>query len=816
MGTDDDILEVDDAPQRVRARTLLPAQLRPVGVARKPRLQWPEIRRIVARLRLAIGEAFEEEAAYGHLFLLYPVYMIMGAVWWFLAPADPPVTRLVAWSMVLVPLVFFTRHTAPQVHVPVRLAAFVLAGAMAAWFQTARNETVVIDSPISTTVTARVLDVEMREAGRWRYTVEILKTEKPRLKRPPTAALLGVRGQNISFPPGTVIKGLARLQPPAGPALPGLNDFAFSSYFSGIGAIGGFMGSPRAVDVEATGQSSLVRGFQEWLSSVRSAINQRILSVLPGDAGAFASALVTNDTAAFSKEGLEALRISGLAHVISISGLHMVLAAGISFVGLRMIFSLFPGFIQSRPAKIYAALGAITASGLYLLISGMPVPAVRSFIMLAVGMGGVIAARTVFTLRSVALAVFAILIVSPSSALGPSFQMSFAAAAALISGYSLWRFRPAEFHRFSGFPLYATVLPAIRAVGGVMLTSQIAGVATAIFSVTHFHRLTLLGTLGNVAAMPFISFIVMPAGFLAVLLMPFGLDYYPLRIMGLGLDGTMAVARLVSSLGGDVVTGQMAPWVLPATSLAFVFAILPRARLFRLFGASIFAGSLVLTVAFGTATRPDMVVAETADLVGLLSGHQLATNATRPATFILDQWTRALVVNDLAKPDPVPKLELEREGARKPLTEADEWKVEDAMETVGNAVPLGRFVCSGRDWCMGKLTDGILIATFSDFAFQGAACRQAQIIIAAAFLREPQCGQGEGILFDRNTLRRRGAIALYLEPDKPATSVARSEATGPPPFRIVGALDGHDRPWLRHRYYNWRSNSFTQAYLPDQ
>ena len=764
--------------------------------------------------------AAETEGAHGHIFLLYPVFMIIGAVWWFSLPEDPPPVRLVAWGVLLVPLLFVTRHSAPATQIPVRLAAFVLAGALAAWYQTVRSETVIIDSPISTTVTARVIDVEMREAGRWRYTVEILTTEKPRLKRPPSAALLGVRGQGTSFPPGTVIKGLARLQPPSGPVLPGMNDFAFSSYFNGIGAIGGFMGAPRAVSEEPAAPNTMSKTFENWLADLRGAINRRILSILPGDIGAFASALVTNDTAAFSKEGLEALRISGLAHVYSISGLHMVLAAGISFVGLRMIFSLFPGFIQSRPAKTYAALGAITASGLYLLISGMPVPAVRSFIMLAVGMGGVIAARSVLTLRSVAVAALAILIVSPSSALGPSFQMSFAAATALISGYSLWRLRPMEFRRFSGIPLYANVLPAIRAVGGVMLTSEIAGVATAIFSVTHFQRLTLLGTLGNVAAMPFISFIVMPAGFLAVLLMPFGLDYYPLRIMGLGLECTMAVARFVSSLGGDVVTGQMAGWVLPSTSLTLVLTILPHSRLFRLAGACLFTATLVLTVSFGAARRPDMVVSETADIVGLLKLDKLTTNTARPSTFVMDQWTRALASRETVKPDTVPKLALEREGARKPLTEADEWKVEDAMEAAGKTVEPGRFLCSGRDWCIGRLADGLLIATFSDFAFQGSACRQAQIVIAASFLREPRCGTGEGQLFDRNALRRRGALAVYLEKaaDKQLGIRSSSKSTDqspPPEYRIVGALDGQDRPWLRHRYYNWRSNSYGEAYQPE-
>jgi ComEC/Rec2-related protein len=742
--------------------------------------------------------------------------MIVGAVWWFSAVSDPSPVRLVAWATVLLPCHYLVRRQPALVRLPLRLATFVLLGAAASWLQTLRAETVVIDGPVSTTVTARILDVEMREEGRWRYIVEVLKTESPRLKRPPSAALLGLRGRVEAFPPGTVIRGLVRLQPPAGPALPGLNDFAFDSYFRGIGAIGGFLGQPVVlVDHHDPRQSSVLAAFADGLSSLRSAINQRVLSVLPGDTGAFASALITNDTAAFSKEGLEALRISGLAHVISISGLHMVLAAAISFVGLRMAFSLFPGFIQLRPAKTYAAIGAIVTSGLYLLISGMPVSAVRSFIMLAVGMGGVLVARTVLTLRSVALAAMAILLVSPASALGPSFQMSFGAAAALISGYSLWRLRPVELSRLRGLPFYGTALPAIRAVGGVMLTSQIAGLATAIFSVTHFHRLTLFGTLGNVAAMPFISFVVMPAGFAAVLLMPLGLDYYPLRIMGLGLEATMWAAHQVSSLGGDITVGQLAPWALPLASAAFLASILPRTRPFRLAGASLFAGSLIVIVLFGPVRKPDLVIAETADMVAIVSGHELATNMPRPPAFIMDQWVRALVIRNVVKPQMTAAIALERQGARKPLTDADEWKVEDAMEEAGKAVRPGEFTCSARDWCIGRLLNNALIVTFGDFAFQGPACRQADIAIAAAFLRVPRCGEGEAMLFDRNMLRSRGALSVYIKRTGP--SAAPGEAASPsPPFTIVGAIDGRNRPWNRHRYYDWRRNSYGTPFPNDQ
>ncbi len=379
----------------------------------------------------------------------------------------------------------------------------------------------------------------------------------------------------------------------------------------------------------------------------------------------------------------------------------------------------------------------------------------------------------------------------------------------------MWRLRPAEFRRFEGLPFYATILPALRAIGGVMLTSEIAGVATAVFSVTHFHRLTLLGTLGNVAAMPFISFIVMPAGFLAVLLMPFGLDYYPLCIMGLGLEGTMAVARFVSSLGGDIVTGQMAAWVLPVSSLAFVLAILPHSRLFRVAGASLFAVTLALTILLGTARRPDMVIAETADLVGILSSNRLTINATRPASFIMDQWTRALAVKDLVKPDALPGLPLEREGARKPLTEPDEWKVEDedAMEAAGKQVETGRFLCSGRDWCIGKLAEGLLVATFSDFASRMPHAGRPRSSSLRPSCASPHVSRAR---HNSSTAMRSGAAAHWQSISMRPEIAQRTEGSLQPTFRIAGALDGKDRPWLRHRYYNWRSDTYTQAFQPDQ
>lgn len=756
-----------------------------------------------------VQKALEEEEAFGHFFLLYPVFMIVGAAWWFAEPTDPPVLRLVAWAVVLMPSVYLLRHARNSFAIPVRLMACILLGAALAAFQTHRTGTVIMDAPVTTTITARIRTVEIREEGRWRYTVDILRTEHPHLKRPPSSALLGVRGQASAYRPGDVIKGLARLQPLSGPVLPGSNDFAFDSYFKGIGAIGGFLGKPKLVEREETEGAFAIR-VRDQIQVVRSSINQRMMSVLGGDVGAFASALVTNDTAAFSKDALAALREAGLAHVIAISGLHMVLAAGISFVGLRLLFSLFPTFIQTRPAKAYAAIGAVITSGLYLLISGMPVSATRAFIMLSVAMGGVMAARAVVTLRSIALAAIAILVVTPSAILGPSFQMSFSAATALVSGYSLWRFQPSDFQRLRGLPFYQRARPIIRAITGIMLTSEIAGLATAIFSVSHFHRLVWLGTLGNVAAMPIISLVVMPAGFVAVLLMPLGLDAVPLWIMGFGLRATLAVAKFVASLGGEVTTGALAVWVLPAASGAFLMAVLPHSRLFRITGAFAFALAVAGAMIFGTTRSPSLVIAETGDLVGIVSQDAVAVNRPRPSTFVADQWMRALAAEKLVTPASEPAVRLARPGPRQPLTDQDQWQTEDAMEAAGVAVLPGRFLCSGRDWCLGKFENGLLVATFSDFAFQEAACHQADIVVAASYLRQPNCGEGEAVLLDRSALRLRGAVAVFVKTEEHGED--QPSESHRPHLKLVGALDGKDRPWLRHRFYDWRSDTYGRPY----
>lgn len=770
------------------------------------------LKTLTMRMLRVLSHALVEERDFGHLFLLFPAFMIAGAAWCFSLREDVPAFRLYLWLGVLALLVWRARCTASRMRFPVYLAFCFAVGVASAEFQESRVTTVILDSPVTATVTGIVKDAELTGPSRWRYTLDVTAVSTPRLRRPPNVVQMTVRGGGQVFSIGETITGRARMQPPSGPVLPGLSDFAFSSFFKGVGAVGYFYGHPLTVAASSSPEVGWKASADGWIASVRGAITKRVLAVLPGDEGAFAAAIITNERSAFSKDALESLRVSGLAHIIAISGLHMALASGLFFVGLRIAFSLFPGFIQTYPAKKYAAAGALWAAGAYFLISGGPVSAERAFIMLCVMLGSVFVGRSAFSLRSVSIAAMFVTLWTPSNVVGPSFQMSFAAATALISAYSFWRLKLPTMAGLAFIPGHRYISPVIRLLGGIILTSAIGGLSTGLFAAAHFQRISLYGLAANLAAMPIISAVVMPAGLVAMLTMPFGLDRVPLEIMGAGLHATLAIARHVSSWGGNIITGLLAPWVLPTSSAAFLLAVLPRTRI-RYAGAGAFVLILIVAFVLGSPQRPALIVSEDGELLAFVHRGKLAVNRARPAAFTFDQWQRALVTDGM-EPPVMRQSVLERRDFATELTDAQQWQTEDAMEEAAQGLPANQFLCSGRDWCIGKLESGRIVITLRDPAFKDNACRQANIIIAATWLKFPKCGQGEGeggaLILDRKLLQQRGSLAIY-EPERPQ-GVGQVAEAPIGPLTIRGALDGLDRPWNRHRYYDWRKGSFASPY----
>lgn len=768
------------------------------------------------------------ELAHGRAFLFVPVFLGLGAVLWFSALREIEPAIYQAGLFVSLLLAILTRHGSRIVWLSAAAAALIAGGMWLAATETARKATVLLDAPVTVDLTGRVVSREAVAGGGWRYIVDVLSTGNPVLKRPPRQVALIARGRGEALANGQGIAGRARLSPPSGPAMPGLTDFAFASYFQGIGAIGFFYGAPRAADLPGGVPEGIEVEARAWIAHLRSVIGERIRSIIPGDAGAFATAMVTDERRAMTRETAEALRLSGLAHIIAISGLNMALSAGIFFVGLRMLLSLHQGLAQAFPIKKLAAVGALAGVTAYYLLSGSAVSAERAWLMMSIMLIAVLIGRPSISMRNVALSALVILVLSPSDVMGASFQMSFAATAALVAGYALHRERPDEERRPSALPGAALVGKGWRFFWGIALTSIIGGVSTAIFSVAHFQQLALWGLPANLAAMPIVSFIVMPAGLVAMLLMPFGLDAWPLRAMGYGLDLVIAVAKEVSSWGGDGGAGLLPPFVFPLAVTGFLLLTLLKTRL-RLAGLAIVAIAFIAAFAIPKRPPPAIIIAESGDLVGLIGADAIATNRERPPSFIFAQWRRALGLQDHLKPEMLPGSEAkpkEKPPRRRELTAGEAETARNAMAAALTAGKPGRFTCLEKTWCVARYGQGmaedVRIAVIEEAAFLAPACASADIVVTPVRLRRPACAampasvatadKAEGEtrrsipaarpkprLFTGVSLARNGSVAL------------RFEAGSPRRVQIETARNGSERPWNRHRLYDWRSDSFVDG-----
>lgn len=377
-----------------------------------------------------------------------------------------------------------------------------------------------------------------------------------RLEEAATPALVRftVRRTEVPFLPGQRIKARARLQPPSGAAVPGGFDFAMRAWFERLGGVGFALGAPELL---AAGPGTGTRP----IATLRHAVAARAERIIPGADGAVAAALLTGLRASIPDRVWHDMQASGLAHLLAISGLHMTLIAGTVFVVARALFALWPALalrvVPKKPAAVVALLAALG----YLLLAGATVPTQRAFMMAAVALLAVLLDRNPVSMRLLAMAAFVVLVIAPESLLGPSFQMSFAAVTGLVAFYELrlgqLALTPPENDRQR--PARLLLVYFI----GILVTTLIASLATTPFAAYHFQRVATYGVLANLVAVPLTAFWIMPAGLLALLLMPFGLDAPILHVMGAGIGIVLDVAAFVAALPGAGI--DVSPW--PPSSL---------------------------------------------------------------------------------------------------------------------------------------------------------------------------------------------------------------------------------------------------------
>lgn len=395
-------------------------------------------------------------------------------------------------------------------------------------------------------ITGRIERVEPREKRGARLTIAVESLGDLEASRRPERVRIRTMSKGAPPPTGARISATATLSPPASPALPGAFDFARLAWFERVGGVGYTFSKVTILPANDRPPPWHIR-YQTAIETVRTTINARILAVLSGQTGAIAEALVTGERGGISKATNDVFRESGLFHVLSISGLHMVIMAGAVFFGLRLLLAAIPGLALRFEIKKWAAAAGIIGALCYLAISGRAFATVRSAIMIVIMFMAMLLDRPALALRNVALAAFVILVFYPESLFDAGFQMSFAAVVGLVAAYEEVR-RRFE-HRGEPHP----VLRVVLFFGGVVLSTLVAGAAVAPFAAYHFHQSQQYAVLANLLAIPVCNFIVMPAALAALVLMPLGLEAIAVQLMGKGIEimtwGAASVARLPGAVG---------------------------------------------------------------------------------------------------------------------------------------------------------------------------------------------------------------------------------------------------------------------------
>jgi len=536
--------------------------------------------------------------------------------------------------------------------------------------------------------------------------------------------------------PGDVVAATARLLPPPEAARPGGYDFARDAYFQGIGAVGSLVG---AVSIRApTEPPPLHLRLAAMLDDARNALTRRIAQAEGGQAGAVAAALVTGKRGLIGPETNDALRAAGIYHVVSISGLHMVLAAGVVFWLVRAVLALVPYCALVWPIKKIAAGLAMLGVTAYCAFSGWDIAAERSLIMTLIMLGAILVDRPALSMRNLALAALVALAREPEGLLGPSFQMSFGAVAGLIACARLIDGR--LFVRPGAGRIGRLVGTGLSAITGTLATTLVAQVATAPFATYHFQTIQPFGLVGNALTLPLVSLVVMPSAVIGCLAYPFALDRPIWWLMGQAVGGMLAIAQWIAGF-------ERATLVLPAfgtTALilltaGLLLATLPVSRLRWLAAPPILLGLWLAAL----PDRYDLYVDRQGGGAAVRGPDGRLAALGSPSGFVLEQWLKA-------------------DG--------------DGRRPGALAAPTGGGHCD-RLGCTARLPDGRAVALVRDRRAFAEDCPRAAVLITG--LTAPPTCTGPFVI-DRKILSERGAVALRAEAAGFTARYARSLDRGLP------------------------------------
>ncbi len=568
--------------------------------------------------------------------LIWAVCCFALGVWiYFSLPAEP-----VWWMLLFAAFVaggFSVRgYATGSAFLGMAAVACVFAGSAAGALRSAIVAAPTLNSEGSYYVTGFVERTDRRDNG-YNLTLLTRSIDKFSPDETPRKIRMLVRAKDAVPEIAAPVSIRARLSPPLSAVRPGGYDYAFRAYFDGVGGSGFAFGSPKPA--QGLGAPPLSLRWMRLVADIRQKISSRLLaSVGGGDAGALVVALLVGDRSYLSQWASDTLRQVGLAHILAISGLHMALFAGSVYLAVRAFFACFPSLALRYRIDVWAAYAGLLSALFYLVLSGSSTATQRAFVMICLVFIGRILGRRALTFRGVAIAALIVLVVAPEELMAPGFQMSFAAVIALIAAYEELRRRskrPDLGERNKGRGIFRKLFVWI---GGLALTSLIAGLATGVIAAYHFEQVAPLGLIANVLAMPVVTLLIMPAGVLAMAAIPFGLEYFPLQAMRFGLELVLQISSQVRSYtpGGGIVGAQPQGWVILTVAGGLCLCVFPRG--FRFLSLAPFAAGMFFLI---FASAPDIRISDNARTVGFFDHSGEFRVFSSRLTYTAQNWLRA-------------------------------------------------------------------------------------------------------------------------------------------------------------------------------
>ncbi len=719
--------------------------------------------------RALFAAALAKEVDGRRFFLWIPVAAMGGVALNLSADREPVLWLPALLTALCATLAYLCRARPLALGIWVTLAA-LFAGFLSMGLRIARVETPMLDHVRTVALQGFVDEVDIRPSG-GRFIVRVVSAGNMAAALAPHRVRLTTRA-TPDFAAGDYVQLTARLWPPPRAVLPGGYDFSRDAYFEGIGGVGFTLGHVSVLPPPAT--ASWRERFFAAIDRARNHLAVRVDAIIGGDEGAIAAAMVTGKRDFLSNDAKDLIREAGIFHIITISGLQMTLVAGIFFVVARRLLALSPTLALTYPIKKWAAAVAMLGSLLYDLGTGSRVGTERALIMTLIVLGAVILDRRALSMRNLALAVLAIVALEPDAIVGVSFQLSFAAVAALIA---VMETRLATLDRAPGpFPLPrrpperrgALATHVVDKPLRLLLAAFFATCATASFMAYHFHDLSPYVLIGNPLTLAIIECFAVPGALIGTALYPLGLDAPVWLYVGFGIKFILAIARFIAAAPGSTVhVRTFAPYALPFLSLAVLCALLWRSLLFRAMAIPLLA--LGLIGAF-KGPRYDAIIAPSGDLVAVRGADgRLQIVGRHFNAFTAEQWLTA----DADDRDPA--------SARDPHAPCD------------------------RDGCIAALPQDRLLSLVTEVPAFEEDCVRAAVLVSA--LAAPtDC---PALVFDRERLAATGAVGLtwngarYLvttdrslledRPWSPAPALEARDRAIPPPSGGTPGADPADR-----------------------